>query len=161
MVRETRLAPKMSITFGAGYSDGGEGARRPSHTIATLLVEDVCGITYAHFVKRFTHKSLRHLARYCYDQVMVSLDIILQYINFLSGVDLHLKPYVVTGQALIYSFLIVPKIFLISDTFGDPPSPHRSIPLELGRLRTTGLLFITFPIAFIIWTIFYFCYCYN
>jgi len=44
VVRETRLAPKMSVTFGPGDSDGREGAQKPSHTIATILVADVCGI---------------------------------------------------------------------------------------------------------------------
>ena len=44
VVLETRLAPKMSITLGAGDSDGGECERRPNHIIATRLFSDVCGI---------------------------------------------------------------------------------------------------------------------
>ena len=47
VVRETRLAPKMSIKLGAGDSDGGEGARRPSHTITTCLVTEMCGVLHA------------------------------------------------------------------------------------------------------------------
>ena len=62
VVREIRLAPEMSITFSAGDSDIGEGARTPSHTIATRLVSDVFGITCARFVTRFIHK-IRHRGR--------------------------------------------------------------------------------------------------
>ena len=36
VVRETCLDPEMSITFGAGDSDGGECARGARHTIATI-----------------------------------------------------------------------------------------------------------------------------
>ena len=41
MFRETLLGPEMSITLGAGDSDGGEGARMARHTIATRLVTPV------------------------------------------------------------------------------------------------------------------------
>jgi len=36
VARETCLVPEMSLTFDARYSDGGEGARMPSHTGATV-----------------------------------------------------------------------------------------------------------------------------
>jgi hypothetical protein len=78
VVRETRLAPKMSIAFGAGDSDGGEGARRPSQTITAGLVTAVCGFTRARFVTLFTHKPLRHRARYIHDHVIVSFDIVIE-----------------------------------------------------------------------------------
>jgi len=45
VVQETRLALKMPLTFGAGDFEVGEGVQRPSHTIATRLIADVCGIT--------------------------------------------------------------------------------------------------------------------
>ena len=54
-IREKRLAPKMSITFGARDSECGESARRPSHTITAGLVTAVGGIPCARFVTRFTH----------------------------------------------------------------------------------------------------------
>ena len=54
VVRKKLLAPKMSIIFSAGYSDGGEGARRPSHTITTCLVTAMCGVSSARFVTCFT-----------------------------------------------------------------------------------------------------------
>ena len=55
VVRETRLGLEMPITLGAGDSDGGESARRPSHTIATRLVADVCGITRARCYTLYTN----------------------------------------------------------------------------------------------------------
>ena len=78
VVHETRLAPKIYITFGAGDFDGGEGARRPSHKITTCLVTAVCGFTRARFVTRFTHKPLRHRVGYIYDHVIVSFDIVIE-----------------------------------------------------------------------------------
>jgi len=78
VVRETLLAPKISITFGAGISNGGEVKRRPSHTMATHLFADVCVIPCVWFVTRFTNKRLRHRARSIHDQVMVSFDIFLE-----------------------------------------------------------------------------------
>jgi len=44
VVRETRAASKMSVTVGAGDSEGGESSRRHSHTIATRLVAFVCDV---------------------------------------------------------------------------------------------------------------------
>jgi hypothetical protein len=57
VVRETRLATKIPNTIGAGDSESGECARRSSRTIAARLVTDVCGITCARFVTRFTQTS--------------------------------------------------------------------------------------------------------
>jgi hypothetical protein len=78
VVRETRFSPKMSITFGAGDSDVGEGARRPSNTITAGLVTVVCGFTRARFVTRFTHKSLRQRELYTHDLVIVPFDIVIE-----------------------------------------------------------------------------------
>jgi hypothetical protein len=70
-VREARLAPKMSVTFGAGYFNCGKGAQRPSHTIAAGLVTTVCDFTCARFVTCFTHKPFRRRARYIHDHVIM------------------------------------------------------------------------------------------
>ena len=78
MVRETRLAPEMSITLGAANSDGGEGARKARHTIATYLLTAVGGITRARIVTRITCVLLRHSARYIHDHVIVLFDIIVE-----------------------------------------------------------------------------------
>ena len=91
VVRETHLAPKMSITFAVGNYDGGKVIWSPSHTIATRLVTAVCGISCAQFVTRFTHKPLRHRARYIHDHVIVPFDIVIEYINSLRIVDLPFK----------------------------------------------------------------------
>ena len=77
-VRETHLAPKMSITFGSLDSDVGKGARRPSLTNTTFLVTAVWVFTCPGFIIRFTHKPLRHPARYIHDHVIVSFDIIIE-----------------------------------------------------------------------------------
>jgi len=54
MVRKTRLAPEMSITLSARYSDGSENTRRARHAIATRLLTAVGGITRARFVACIT-----------------------------------------------------------------------------------------------------------
>ena len=101
----TCLAPKISVTNGAGDSDVGEGARWPSHTVATRLVADVCDITCTRLVTRFTHKLFRHRARHIHDHVIVPFDIIIGRINSLRVVDLPFEQYVFTGQAFIDSYL--------------------------------------------------------
>ena len=47
MVRKKCLAPKVSDTFSAGYSDGRKDSQRTSHTVAFRLVTDACDITSA------------------------------------------------------------------------------------------------------------------
>jgi len=76
VVRETRLAPKMSITFGAENSDSEEGARGARHTIDTRLVTHVRNVSPSLFVTCFTYVLLRHGARYIHDHVIVSFDIV-------------------------------------------------------------------------------------
>ena len=71
VVRETRLAPEMSITLGAGNSDGGESARGARHTIATCLLTAVCGLTRARLVTCITNRPLRYCARYIHDHVIL------------------------------------------------------------------------------------------
>jgi hypothetical protein len=75
MVRETRLAPNVSITFGAGDSDG-EGARRPRQSLHVRSQR--CVASLAHDVTRFTHVLLRHGTRHIHDDVIVSFDIIVE-----------------------------------------------------------------------------------
>ena len=83
MVRETRLTNEMSITLGAGNSDGGESARGTRHTIATYLVAAMCGFTRARFVTCITHKPIRRRASYIHDHVIVLFDIVVEQINSL------------------------------------------------------------------------------
>ena len=78
VIRETRLAPKMTITFGPGDSDGEEGARGTGHTIATRLVTHVCNVSSTPVVTCFTHVPSRHDTRQVYDHMIVSFDIIVE-----------------------------------------------------------------------------------
>ena len=83
MVRKTHLAPEMSITLCARYSDGSENTRRAGHAFATRMLTAMRGFTRARFVTCITHKPLRHRARYIHDHVVVLFDIILEQIDFL------------------------------------------------------------------------------
>ena len=50
MVRETRLVPEMSITFGAGDSDGRNCILWDRHTITAGMVTAVCSFSSARFL---------------------------------------------------------------------------------------------------------------
>ena len=78
VVRETLLAPEMSITLGAGNSDIGEGARGAHYTIATYMVTAVGGLTRAQFVTCIKYVLLPHRARYIHDHVIVLFEIIVE-----------------------------------------------------------------------------------
>jgi hypothetical protein len=114
VVRETRLAPEMSITLCKGYSDGGENAGGARHAIATRLLTAVCGFTRASFFTRTTHKPLRHRARYIHDHVTVLFDIIVEQINYFKGVDLPFENCL-HMHSLINGYLILSKMFLKFD----------------------------------------------
>jgi hypothetical protein len=115
VVCETRLASEMSITFGAGDSAVGEGARGARHTIAIRLVTHVRNVSTTPFVTCFTHVPSSHGSLQFYDHMIVSFDIIVEDMNSLRGVDLPFKHYVFIRQALIDSYLILPKLFLEFD----------------------------------------------
>jgi hypothetical protein len=75
VVRETRLASKMSITLGVADSDGGESARGSRHTIATRLVTHVHNVLPRPVVTFFTYILFRQRTRYIHDHVIVLFDI--------------------------------------------------------------------------------------
>ena len=112
MVRETRLAPEMSITLCTGHSDRVLDAGWDSNAIATPLLKAVGGKTRARIFTCITYIFFRHRARYIHDHVLVLFDIIVEQINFLWGVDLALENYVFTCQASINCYIILPKMFL-------------------------------------------------
>ena len=91
MVRKTHLAPEMSITLCARYSDGSENTRRAGHAFATRMLTAMRGFTRAAFVTCITP---RHHARYIHDHVVVLNDIIVEQIDFLWGADLPFENYV-------------------------------------------------------------------
>ena len=113
VVRETRLAPKMSITLGAGNSYGGEGARGARLTVTKCLVTAMCGFIRARFVACITYILLRHRARYIHDHVIVLFDIIVEQIVLAESTCP--SNIVFTRQALIDGYLILPKVFLEFD----------------------------------------------
>jgi len=78
VVRETRLAPEMSITLCTRYSDRDVDAGRASHAIATRLLTAVGGITRARFLTCITYVLLRHRARYIHDHVIVLFDVVIE-----------------------------------------------------------------------------------
>jgi len=61
----------------------------------------------------------------CYDVIM-SFDSIVKYIESFRGVYLSFEHYVFTAQTAVDDYLILPKVFLESDQFGDP-RPVRQI----------------------------------
>jgi hypothetical protein len=115
MIRETSVAPEMSITLCARYSETCVNTWRARHAIATRLLKAVGGITRARFFTCITYILFRHRARYIHDHVIVLFDIIVEQIHFLWGVNLAFENYVYTCQASINGYLILPKMFLEFD----------------------------------------------
>jgi len=74
----------------------------------------------------------------------MAFDITIEEFNVLTGVDLSFEHFVFTGQALIDSYLIVPKMFYESNEFRWPSPPDGSIPVVTSKFRTTCP--ILFPI---------------
>jgi len=75
MVRETRLAPEMSINSAQGILT----AKKAHGGLAIQSVHvwsQLCGVGSARFVTCFTHVRFRHGTRYIHDHVIVSFDII-------------------------------------------------------------------------------------
>jgi len=52
--------------------------------------------------------------------MIMSFDIIIELVKMLGRVDLTFEHYIVTTKTLINKYLIVPKMFLETDEFGDP-----------------------------------------
>ena len=64
----------------------------------------VASLEHALF-KRFTHKPLRHRASYIHDQLEVSFDIKVEWINSLRGVKVPFEHHVLPDLALVHSYL--------------------------------------------------------
>jgi len=160
VVRETRLAPEMSITLGAGNSDGGDGVRGARHTIATCKVAAVGGFTRARFVTCITHKPLRPRARYIHDHVVVLFDIIVEQINSFRGVDLPFDNYVFTRQASIEGYFIFSKMFLEFQKFMNSSAYGQNYTGLIEQLLYYGKYLITSTVCYILRVIFCFRYRY-
>jgi len=62
----------------------------------------------------------------------MSFDIIVQYIKSFSGVYLPLKHNVITVQTVVDNYLMLPKLLLDTDDFGDPRTDRQ---IDTGRLE--------------------------
>ena len=91
----------MYVTFVAGETSVGERARRTGHAIAASLVTDVCYINPTTFVARLTDVSSCHSSRYVRDYVIMSIDIIIEYVKTFRRVNLTFEHYIVTTETSI------------------------------------------------------------
>ena len=78
MVRETRVAFEMPVTFGARVAKLRERAQRASHAVATRLVAGVRDVTCTRFVARFTDVPSSRGSNKFSDHVIMSFDIIIK-----------------------------------------------------------------------------------
>ena len=92
------------------------------HTVATRLVAGVRDIISTRFVASFTHLPSSHGSSKINDHVIMSFDIIVKYIKSFRGVYLPFKHYILAAQTVVDNYLILPKVFLKTDDFGDPSS---------------------------------------
>jgi len=69
--------------------------------------------TYVHF---------RHCTSEVSYLVIMSFDIVVDYVKTFGRVDLTCEHYVFTTKTLIHNYLIVPKMFFETVKFGDPAS---------------------------------------
>jgi len=127
----------MSITVVAGDSNVGERARRAGHEVATRLVADVRDVSCTCFVAPFTHVLSIHGTGKVNDHVIMSFDIIVLYIKSFSGVYLHFKHDFITVQTVVENYLILSKVFLETNDFGEPASLDKSIQVVSSKVRTT------------------------
>jgi len=84
VVGEIRAASEMPVTFGAGLANMGERARRTGHAVATRLVAGVSDVTCTLFVAPFQHELSSHGTCKICDYVIMTFDIVIQYIKSFS-----------------------------------------------------------------------------
>ena len=142
MFGETRPTSKMSFTFFTGVANLGKCAWWASHTIATILVTDMCHITPTTFMACFTYVPCSHCTCKVSYHMIISFDIVVEWVKMFGRVDLPFVHYVVTPESFIHNYLIVAKMFLTSLKFGDPPHLVRSIPVCCSNASTTGRIFL-------------------
>jgi len=115
VVRETRVTSKVLVTFRTGDSIARECARGVDKAVARRLVAGVRDVTCTCLVAPFTHVLSSHGTSKLSDHVIMSLDIIIKYIKYFSGVYLPLKYYVIAVATAVHNYLILPKVFLETD----------------------------------------------
>ena len=83
MFLETRGVSKVPMPVVAGDTNIRECARRTDHAIPSRLVADERDVAFARLAASFTHVLLRHgIGKFSYD-VILSFDLIVNYIEFL------------------------------------------------------------------------------
>jgi len=114
VVRETRVAFEMPVTFGARVAKLRERAQRASHAVATRLVAGVRDVTCTRFVARVTHVPSSHgTCRIC-NYVIVLFDNDIEQMNSFDRVDLPFRNDVFLSQTVIDNYLVLPKVILES-----------------------------------------------
>jgi len=110
----------MSVTLVAGDANIGERARRVRHTIATRLIRDVCYIAATTFMTCTTYEPFRHCTCKISYYVIISFEIVVEYVDTFGSVDLNFEHYIVTTKTLINFCVIGPKLFLKRLSSGIP-----------------------------------------
>ena len=68
----------------------------------------------------FTHVLFHHgTGKFRYD-VIILFDLVLKYIESFRSVYLSFEHYIFTAQTAVDDYLILPKVFLETDQFGNP-----------------------------------------
>ena len=158
MIRETRMAPEMSITLCTRYSHASVNFWGDRHAIATRQITAVGGSSRARILKCIIYEPLSHRARYIHDHAIVLFDIILEQINFLGGVDLPFENCLhMTGldKRLSNTAENVLGIRLIGEFRRLQTCPKLSYQAALVLQDA----FITSTVRYILWVIFQFCNC--
>jgi len=122
VVRETRGVSKVPMAVVAGNSNLRECARLTEHVIATRLVADVRDVAFTSLAASFTHVLFHDGTGKVRYYVIMSFDRDVKYIESFRGVYLSFEHYVFTAHTAVDDYLILPKVFLESDQFGDPRS---------------------------------------
>ena len=93
-------------------------------------------VRYALCGRSFTHVHSRHgTGKVRYD-VIKSFDLVVKQIESFRGVYMSFEHYVLTAQNEVDVYLILPKVYLESDQFGNPAPLDRSIPVVSSRFWT-------------------------
>jgi len=120
VVREIHGVSKVPMTVVAGDSNLRECARRTDHEIPTRPVADLRDVAFTSLAASFTLVLFRHgTGKIRYDMIM-SFDLVVKYIESFRGVYLSFEHYIFTAQNSVVDYLILPKVFVESDQFGDP-----------------------------------------
>ena len=115
MFREICVTSKVSIAFRTRDCNTRECARATGHAVAKHLVAGFLDVTCTCLLAHFTHELSSHVTCKTCDHVIMSFDIVIQYIKSFSGVHLPFKNDVFAAQTAVDNYLILPKVYLETD----------------------------------------------